>query len=82
MVRAVTAAAALRQEVDPDRISFIDALRWLLLAGPGAPIPDLVVNPVRDRHEPRVIKELQDTYRKMTRPRADLRKDAGKNLAK
>lgn len=78
MVRAVTAAAALRQKVEPERISFIDALRWLLLAEPGAPIPDLIVNPVRDRHEPRVIKDLQDTYRKMTRPRGELRKDAGK----
>lgn len=75
MVRTVTAAAGLRQKVDPERISFIDALRWLLLAEPGAPIPDLIVNKVRNRHEPRVIKDLQDTYRKMTRPRAELRKE-------
>lgn len=83
MVRTVTAAAGLRQNVDPDRISFIDALRWLLLAEPGAPIPDLIVNPVRDRHEPRVIKDLQDTYRKMTRPRAALKNEltnAGESL--
>jgi hypothetical protein len=72
MVRAVTAAAGLRQKVEPDRISFIDALRWLLLAAPGAPIPDLIVNPVRHRHEPRVIKDRRDTYQKMTRPRGDL----------
>jgi hypothetical protein len=26
-----------------------------------------------------VIKDLPDTYRKMTRPRAELRKDAGKS---
>jgi Transposase DDE domain len=75
MVRAVTAAAGLRQNVEPERISFIDALRWLLLAEPGAPIPDLIVNPIRNRHEPRVIKDLQDTYRKMTRPRGELRKE-------
>ncbi len=81
MVRAVTAAAGLRQKVDPERISFIDALRWLLLAEPGAPIPDLIVNPVRHRHEPRVIKDLQDTYRKMCRPRAELRKEL-KNAGK
>jgi hypothetical protein len=74
MVRAVTTAAALRQKVDADRISFIDALRWLLLAQPGAPIPDLIVNPVRDRHEPRVVKDRQDTYTKMTRPRAELKR--------
>lgn len=76
MVRMVTAAAGLRQKVDPQRISFIDALRWLLLAEPGAPIPDLIVNPLRDRHEPRVIKDLQDTYRKMTRPRGALKNAA------
>ena len=81
MVRTVTVAAGLRQKVEPERISFIDALRWLLLAEPGAPIPDLIVNPLRpDRHEPRVIKDLQDTYRKMTRPRAELRNEL-KNAA-
>jgi hypothetical protein len=82
MVRAVTTAAGLRQKVDPERISFIDALRWLLLAEPGAPIPDLIVNPLRPgRHEPRVIKDLQDTYQKMCRPRAELRKEL-KNAGK
>lgn len=75
MVRAVTTAAGLRQKVPPERISFIDALRWLLWAQPGAPIPDLIVNPLRpNRHEPRAIKDLQDTYRKLTKPRKELRK--------
>jgi len=78
MVRTVAAAAGLRQKVDPDRISFIDALRWLLLAEPGAPIPDLIVNKVRHRHEPRVIKDLQDTYQKMSRPRNELRAELHK----
>jgi len=76
MVRAVTAAAGLRQKVDPERISFIDALRWLLHATPGAPLPNLIVNPLRPgRHEPRVIKDLQDTYQKMVKPRTQLRKE-------
>jgi hypothetical protein len=75
LVRTVTTAAGLRQKVDPDRISFIDALRWLLLAEPGAPIPDLIVNKVRNRHEPRAIKDLQDTYTKMIRPREVLRQE-------
>jgi len=75
MVRAITAAAGLMQKVEPERISFIDALRWLLWAAAGDAIPTLVVNPLRkDRHEPRVIKDLQDTYPKMTRPRSELRK--------
>ena len=76
MVRAITAAAGLMQKVEPERISFIDALRWLLWATAGDPIPVLVVNPLRKgRHEPRVIKDLQDTYPKMRRPRAQLRKE-------
>ena len=38
----------------PDRVGFLDALRWLLTAEPGEPVPDLVVNPRRaGRHEPR-----------------------------
>jgi hypothetical protein len=74
MVRAVTTAAGLRQKVSPERISFIDALRWLLWTQPGAPLMDLVVNPLRpNRHEPRAIKDLQDTYRKLTRPRNEMR---------
>jgi hypothetical protein len=75
LVRAVMVKAAAQQGVTPDRISFIDTIRWLLTAAPGEEIPRLVVNPRRpDRHEPRVIKDLQDTYRKMTRPRRELRK--------
>ena len=67
--------AAARQDVTSERISFIDTLRWLLSAAPGEELPDLVVNPQREgRHEPRVIKDLQDTYRKMTTPRSELRK--------
>ena len=74
MVRAVTAAAGLLQNVEPERISFIDALRWLLWTAPGEPIPTLIVNPIRDRHEPRVVKERHGSYSSMTRPRAELRK--------
>jgi len=41
-----------------------------LWAAPGEPLPDLIVNPRREgRDEPRVIKDLQDTYMKMTIPR-------------
>jgi hypothetical protein len=55
-----------------------------LSAAPGEELAQLVLNPRRqDRHEPRVIKDLQDTYRKMTRPRRELRKalkNQGKSL--
>jgi hypothetical protein len=76
LVRATMLVAARRQQVDVDRISFIDTLRWLQSAEPGEELVDLVVNPRRpDRHEPRVIKDLQDTYRKMTKPRKKLQQD-------
>jgi hypothetical protein len=76
LVRAVMVRAAQRQETTPDRISFIDALRWLLsAAAPGEDVATLAINPRRDgRHEPRVIKDLQDTYRKMTLPRSQMRR--------
>ena len=75
LIHMVMLAAARRQRVDPSRISFIDTVRWLLSARPGEPLPDLVVNPLRpDRHEPRVIKDRQDKYKVMTKPRAKLRK--------
>ena len=79
LVRAVTARAAARQATTPDRVGFLDALRWLLTAEPGEPVPDLVVNPRRaGRHEPRVIKDLQDTFRKMVLSRALMKKQLRK----
>jgi hypothetical protein len=74
LVHLVMLRAAQRQGVLPDRISFIDTVRWLISARPGEELPDLLINRHRpDRHEPRVIKDLQDTYRKMVRPRSELR---------
>ena len=75
LVHAIMAKAAARQGVLPERMSFIDTVRWLLSAAEDAPLPDLVINPHRPgRHEPRVVKDLKDTYTKMVRPRAELRK--------
>lgn len=75
LVHVVMLEAAHRQRAEVDRISFVDTIRWLLSALPGEEMPKLIVNPERpDRHEPRVIKDLQDTYRKMTKPRHELRK--------
>jgi hypothetical protein len=74
LVRAVMVKAAQQQGVTPDRISFIDTIRWLLTAAPGEDIPPLVVNPLRKaRHEPRVIKDRHATYPRMTKPRSELR---------
>jgi len=76
LVRAVMVRAAARQGTTPDRVSFIDALRWLLSAAtPGEDVGPLVNNPRREgRDEPRVIKNLRDNYRKMTLPRAQMRR--------
>ncbi len=46
LVRVVMCEAAHRQGVCPERISFVDALRWLSSAPTGTPLPRLIVNPV------------------------------------
>jgi hypothetical protein len=75
LVRLVAVKAAQRQRVRPHRISFIDALRWLQPPKPDAPLPDLVINPVRPgRIEPRCIKRRRKQYDLMNRPRDELRK--------
>lgn len=77
LVRRVMVAAGQRQGVEPNRISFIDALRWLRHAKPGAELPRLKVNPDRPgRVEPRVRKRRPKQYRLMKRPRAILRQAA------
>jgi hypothetical protein len=74
LVRQVMLEAARRQQVDVDRISFIDALRWLQTADPGDDLPPLVVNPHRpNRHEPRVLKRRPKQYPLMKKPRRQLK---------
>jgi hypothetical protein len=75
LVRRVMAAAAQRQKVAIDRISFIDAWRWLQEGEAMAALPDLVVNPQRQgRSEPRVRKRRPKGFPLMNKPRAELRK--------
>lgn len=75
LVRMTMLEAARRQEVPVERISFVDALRWLATAEPGDELPELVVNPLRrGRAEPRVRKRRPKQYDLMRRPRAELRK--------
>ena len=75
VVRLVMGHAARRQHVSVDRISFIDALRWLASAQADEPLPALVVNPHRPyRYEPRVRKRRPKPYPLMTKPRHVLRK--------
>jgi DDE family transposase len=75
LVRLVTLEASRRQHVPLERISFIDALRWLRDAGPDTRLTPLVVNPERpDRLEPRVLKRRMKEYNLMKKPRNVLRK--------
>jgi len=75
LVRRVMEEAGRRQRVEPERISFVDAWRWLQQARPGEALPKLVVNPDRPgRVQPRVRKRRPKEYPVMKRPRAELRK--------
>ena len=75
MVRLVMLEAAEQQHVPVERISFIDAVRWLAAAVAGDAPLELRVNPNRPgRVEPRVIKRRSKTYSLMIHPRAVLRK--------
>jgi hypothetical protein len=75
LVRLVMGQAARRQHVNIERISFIDAMRWLASAQDDELLPVLVVNPLRpNRYEPRVQKRRPKQYGLMTKPRHELRK--------
>jgi hypothetical protein len=74
LVRVVMMEAAARQGVHVERISFIDALRWLCEMKTND-LPQLVVNPARPgRFEPRVRKRRPKQYPLMKKPRSELRK--------
>jgi hypothetical protein len=75
LVRLVMLEASRRQGVPLDRISFIDALRWLRDAKTDTLLTALVINPARpDRLEPRVLKRRMKEYNLMKKPRHELRK--------
>jgi hypothetical protein len=80
LVRLVMGQAARRQHVDIDRISFIDAARWLAAARADEPLPPLVVNPHRPyRYEPRVRKRRPKQYPLMQKARQQLRMSLANN---
>ena len=75
LVRVVMGEAAGRQGEPVDRISFVDALRWLCHADIDSPLPTLIVNPDRPgRSEPRVRKRRPKEFPVMKRPRDQPRK--------
>lgn len=74
LVRVVVAEAVRRQGVPGERISFVDALRWLTSSLIGTPLPELMVNPYRpDRVEPLCQKRRGKNYPYMIQPRGVLR---------
>jgi hypothetical protein len=74
LVRRVMLDASRRQGVPIDRISFIDALRWLRDACDALEVATLIVNPRRrGRVDPRVIKRRPKPHPLMTQPRHVLR---------
>ena len=76
LIRQVMIQAAQRQDVPVNRISFIDAMRWLDAAQPGDKLGDLVVLTDRpNRYEPRVRKRRPKQYKLMTKPRQLIKKE-------
>jgi hypothetical protein len=75
LIRCVMLEAAREQEVDVDRISFLDAARWLAEAcDDDTLVLKLRVNPSRPgRFEPRVTKRRPKEHGRMNQPRAVLR---------
>src|SRR5713101_7357747 len=70
LARLVMLQSALQQQIDVERISFLDALRWLGARDSGIPLEELFVNPWRPyRVEPRVQKRRPKKYPFMTKPR-------------
>jgi len=81
LVRLVMGQAAQRQHVAIDRISFIDALRWLAAARDNELLITLVVNLPRPyRDEPRVRKRRPKQYPLMQNTRIELRKSLVNNV--
>jgi hypothetical protein len=66
--------AATLQRIGVERISFLDALRWLGAPSTGVPLGALIVNPVRPhRVEPRVKQRRPKSIPFMIKPRHELR---------
>jgi hypothetical protein len=85
LVRLEVLRAARRQKVSPWRVSFVDALRWLLARALGLEgVEHLIVNPDRKgRRQLRVIRRRMKEYDLLMKPRrqveADLAEKQGTN---
>jgi hypothetical protein len=78
LVRMVMWHSAILQHLAVERISFLDALRWLSAPSTGLPLIALIVNPARPyRVEPRVKKRRSKSFPLMIKPRQVLRRQLG-----
>jgi hypothetical protein len=69
-IRLVMIHGAEANGVPPDRVSFIDVLRWLELGCPGRGLPPFIINPIRCRSPaPRIVRRRHKNHTYMTRPR-------------
>jgi hypothetical protein len=70
LVRMAMGPSAILQHIGVERISFVDALRWLGAPSTGIPFGALLVNPMRPhRVEPRVKKRRPQPFPLMIKPR-------------
>jgi hypothetical protein len=75
LVRLVMLQSAKLKQVSVDRVSFVDALRWLVHPTGSCSLNALVVNTHRPhRYEPRARKRRPKEYDLLQRPRAELKK--------
>jgi hypothetical protein len=74
LVRLVMCQSAMLQHIGVERLSFLDARRWLGAPSTGIPLGALIVNPIRPhRVEPRVKKRRPKSFPFMVKPRQALR---------
>ena len=74
LVRMVMLQSATLQHTAVERISFLEALRWLGAPSTGVPLVGLIVNPIRpNRVEPRVKKRRPTSFPLMIKSRQELR---------
>jgi Transposase DDE domain len=74
LVRMAMGQSAILQHISVERISFVDAPRWLSAPRTGIPLKALRINPIRPhRVEPRVKKRRPKPCPLMIKPRHELR---------
>jgi hypothetical protein len=80
LICAVLTVLALHLETTPAKISLVDVLRLLRHGLAHVAAAAIVVNPDRPgRHQPRVVKRRPLGYARMTRPRAELKRELLQN---